>query len=161
MTDSLGGSVTYSYDALNELTGETQSGSGVDPELVEFSYDDAGNMTGLTRYSDTSGMDEVMTTIYTYDTANNLVGHQPTRLPSSTVVASYAYTLDPADRLTEEVHTWGSGSSSDTTDYTYTDNDQLTGVTHTNTSFADRELQLRRQRQPDHDRRTRPARATS
>ena len=52
------------------------------------------------------------------------------------MVASYAYTLDPANCLTEEVHTWASGSSTDTTDYTYTDNNQLTGVTHSNSSFA-------------------------
>jgi RHS repeat-associated protein len=92
-------------------------------------------MTGLTRYSDTSGADEVLSTAYTYDAANNLTGisHET---PGSTVVASYSYTLDPADRLTEEVHSWGSGSSTDTTDYTYTANNQLTGVTHSNSSFA-------------------------
>ena len=32
--------------------------------------------------------------------------------------------------------TWASGSSSDTLNYTYTNNDQLTGVTHTNGSFS-------------------------
>ena len=29
-------------------------------------------MTGLTRYSDTAGTDEVLATSYTYDNANNL-----------------------------------------------------------------------------------------
>ncbi len=43
-------------------------------------------------------------------------------------MASYSYTLDAADRLTQETRTWDDGSSSDTTDYTYTDNNQLTGV---------------------------------
>ena len=135
LSDNQGGTVSYTYNALNQLTNETQSGTGVDPELVDFSYDNAGNMTGLTRYSDTSGTDEVLSTAYTYDSANNLTGVS-NQLPDTTVVASYAYTLDPANLLTQEVHTWGSGSSTDTTDYTYTDNNQLTGVTHSNSSFA-------------------------
>ena len=32
--------------------------------------------------------------------------------------------------------TWASGASSDTLTYTYTNNNQLTGVTHTNGSFS-------------------------
>ena len=135
LSDNQGGTVSYTYNALNQLTSESQSGTGVDPELVDFSYDNAGNMTGLTRYSDTSGTDEVLSTAYTYDNANNLTGISE-QLPDSTVVTSYAYTLDPAGLLTEEVHTWDDGSSTDTTDYSYTDNDQLTGVTHSNSSFA-------------------------
>jgi RHS repeat-associated protein len=135
LSDSLGGSVTYGYDALNELTSETQSGTGVDPALVDFGYDNAGYMNRLTRYSDTSATNDVLATVYSHDAANNLVGvsHQT---PSSFVVASYAYTLDPANRLTQEVHTWGTGASSDTLGFTYTNNGQLTGVTHSNSSFA-------------------------
>ena len=136
LSDNQGGTVSYTYNALNQLTSETQSGTGVDPARADFSYDNAGNITGLTRYSDTSGTDEVLATAYTYDNANNLTGISD-QLPDSTVVASYAYTLDPANLLTEEVHTWNSGSSTDTIDYTYTDNNQLTGVTHSNSSFAD------------------------
>ncbi len=56
--------------------------------------------------------------------------------PPPPATASYAYTLDAADRLTQEVRTWSGGASTDTVGYTYTNNDQLTGVTHTNTSFA-------------------------
>ena len=135
LSDNQGGTVSYTYNALNQLTSENQSGTGVDAARADFSYDNAGNMTGLTRYSDTSGTNEVLATAYTYDNANNLTGISD-QLPDTTVVASYAYTLDPADRLTEEVHNWASGSSTDTTDYTYTANNQLTGVTHSNSSFA-------------------------
>ena len=53
------------------------------------------------------------------------------------MVASYAYTLDAANRLTEETRTWDRRCVDATRlDYTYTDNNQLTGVTHSDTSFA-------------------------
>ena len=51
MSDSLGGVVSYTYDARDELTNETLSGTGISAEAVAFTYDNAGNMTGLTRYS--------------------------------------------------------------------------------------------------------------
>ena len=51
MTDSLGGVVSYTYDARNELTNQTLSGTGLSAEAVTYTYDNAGNMTGLTRYS--------------------------------------------------------------------------------------------------------------
>ncbi len=53
---------------------------------------------------------------------------------AGTVLASDAYTLDAAGRLTSEARAWG--SSTDTLTYSYTNDDQLTGVTHSNSSFA-------------------------
>ena len=50
MDDSQGGLVSYTYDARNELTNETLSGSGLSAMAVANSYDNAGNMTGQTRY---------------------------------------------------------------------------------------------------------------
>ena len=135
LSDSLGGAITYYYNDQNQVTDVWQSGSDEDTASIDFTYDHAGNMTGQTDNSDAYGEDEVLATSYTYDNANNLVGISD-QLPDSTVVASYSYTLDAADRLTQETRTWADGSSSDTTDYTYTDNNQLTGVTHSNSSFA-------------------------
>ena len=135
LSDSLGGVISYYYNDQNQVTRVSQSGSGEDPESIDFTYDHAGNMTGQTDNSDPYGEDEVLSTSYTYDNANNLTGISD-QLPDSTVVASYSYTLDAADRLTQETRTWADGSSSDTTDYTYTANNQLTGVTHSNSSFA-------------------------
>jgi RHS repeat-associated protein len=131
---------TYTYDAWNELTGLAQSGTGVSGKGVTFSYDGAGRLTGLSRFSNANlnGTGAVLSTTYTYDGADRLTGITHA-LPNATVVASYAYTLDAADRLTSEARTWtnpGGGTSSDTLGYTYTDNNQLTGVTHTNSSFA-------------------------
>ena len=51
MDDSLGGVVSYTYNARDELTNETLSGSGISAIAVANTYDNAGNMTGQTRYS--------------------------------------------------------------------------------------------------------------
>ena len=53
-----------------------------------------------------------------------------------TTLVSYGYTYDAAGLVTQETRNWDSGSDTDTLDYTYTNNDQLTGVTHTNDAFA-------------------------
>jgi len=51
-------------------------------------------------------------------------------------IYQYAYTYDATNRVVTEVRTWASGGSSDTLGYTYTNNNQLTGVTHTNGAFS-------------------------
>ena len=38
--------------------------------------------------------------------------------------------------MTQETRTWNAGASTDTLTYGYTNNDQLTTVTHSNSSFA-------------------------
>ena len=68
--------VSYSYNSRDELTNETfsGSGSGIAAEAVKLVYDNAGNMTGLTRYSNTAETSVVAATSYTYDNANQLTG---------------------------------------------------------------------------------------
>ena len=53
-----------------------------------------------------------------------------------TTLVSYGYTYDAAGRVTQETRAWNSGASTDTLTYGYTNNNQLTSVTHTNNSFA-------------------------
>jgi len=48
LSDNLGGAISYTYDHRNMLASESQSGLGEDPELIDFTYDNAGNMSGLT-----------------------------------------------------------------------------------------------------------------
>ena len=55
---------------------------------------------------------------------------------SGTTLVSYGYTYNAAGLVTQETRTWDSGADTDTLDYTYTNNDQLTGVTHTNDAFS-------------------------
>ena len=135
MDDSLGGLVSYTYDARDELTNETLSGTDISAMAVANTYDNAGNMTGQTRYSNTAETDVVATTSYTYDDAEQMTGITDKNSGGTTLV-SYGYTYDAAGLVSQETRTWDSGSDTDTLDYTYTNNDQLTGVTHTNDAFA-------------------------
>ena len=134
--DSLGGLTSYTYDARDELATITQSGTGVAPKRVDFAYDAASRRTTLTRYSDLAGTTPVLATLYAYDAADRLttLTHQTS---GGVVRSQYAYTLDPANRLTSEARTWQNGTTqTDTLTYSYTNNDQLIGVTHTNTAFS-------------------------
>ena len=136
LDDSLGGRTSYTYDVRDELTTITQSGSGVASKRVDFAYDAAMRRTTLTRYADTTGTTTVLVTKYAYDAANRLttLTHQTS---GGTVRSQYVYTLDAANRLTSEARTWqNGGTQTDTVSYTYTNDNQLTGVTHTNGSFA-------------------------
>jgi RHS repeat-associated protein len=135
MDDSLGGLVSYTYDARDELTNETLSGTGISAIAVANTYDNAGNMTGQTRYSNLAETTVVAATSYTYDDANQMIGITD-KNSSGTTLVSYGYTFNAAGLVTQEVRTWDSGSDTDTLGYTYTNNDQLTGVTHTNDSFS-------------------------
>ncbi|MFO0954225.1 MAG: hypothetical protein U0835_24320 [Isosphaeraceae bacterium] len=134
LDDSLGGLTSYAYDARDELTQVTQSGSGVSNKRVDLAYDAAFRRTTATRYSDLTGTTTVQVTKYAYDAADRLttLTHQT---GGGTVRAQYVYTLDAASRLTSEARTWNGGTT-DTVSYSYTNDDQVTAVTHTNGSFA-------------------------
>jgi YD repeat-containing protein len=135
VSDSLGGLLTLTYDARDELTGQQFSGTGLSAEAVTYSYDNAGRLTGITRYSNLAETTEVAATAYSYDHANRMTGIVDSNSTGTTLV-SYGCTYDAADRVTQEVRTWDSGTISDTLTYSYTNNNQLTGVTHTNNSFS-------------------------
>ncbi|WP_435005384.1 RHS repeat domain-containing protein [Tundrisphaera lichenicola] len=126
LADTKGGVVTYTYNARDQLTTLTQSGTGVSAERVDLAYDAALRMTTLTRYSDTAGTTAVMASVYAYDAADRLttLTHQT---PGGTAVIRYGYTLDAADRLTFESRIWDTTSTESLT-YGYTDDDQLTSV---------------------------------
>ena len=148
MDDSLGGLVSYTYDARNELTNETLSGSGISAEAVKNTYDNAGNMTGQTRYSNLAETTVVASTAYTYDDAELMTGITDKNSGGTTLV-SYAYTYDAAELVSQEVRVWDSGSDTDTMTYDYTNNDQLTSVSHSDGSFSNESFHLGCQRQRD------------
>jgi RHS repeat-associated protein len=72
---------------------------------------------------------------HAYDNANQMTGITD-KNSSGTTLVSYGYTYDAAGLVSQETRTWASGSSTDTLTYGYTNNDQLTSVTHTNSSFS-------------------------
>ena len=136
VSDSLGGLLTLSYDARDELTGEQFSGTGTtSPEAVTYAYDNAGRLTGMTRYSNLPETTKVAATAYSYDHADRMTGIVDSNSTGATLV-TYGYTYDAADRISQEVRTWNSGTNADTLTYSYTNNNQLTGVTHSNGSFS-------------------------
>ena len=89
----------------------------------------------MTRYSNAAETTKVAATAYSYDHADRMTGIVDSNSTGTTLV-SYGYTYDAADRVSQEVRTWASGGSSDTVTYSYTNNNQLTGVTHSNGSFS-------------------------
>ena len=117
--DGPGGLTSYAYNFRDWLTDIKQSG------------------TGLTRFTDLAGSATVLVTASTYDDADRLT-NLTHKTAGGTTRASYGYTLDAASRLTSEARTWttASGTASDTLGYTYTNDSQLTGVSHSNGSFA-------------------------
>ena len=102
---------------------------------VANTYDNAGNMTGQTRYSNLAETTVVAATSYTYDAANQMTGITD-KNSSGTTLVSYGYTYNAAGLVSQETRTWASGADTDTLGYTYTANDQLTAVTHTDHTFV-------------------------
>ena len=102
---------------------------------VKNTYDNAGNMTGQTRYSNLAETTVVASTSYTYDDAELMKGITDKNSGGTTLV-SYGYTYDAAELVSQEVRVWDSGSDTDTLTYDYTNNDQLTTVSHTDGSFS-------------------------
>lgn len=102
--DANGNATSYTYDALNRLTGITYAAVSTPP--VTFAYDADGNRTAMTDgagtesfaydalsrlTSDTRGTDSFG---YTFDSAGNLLTRT---YPDGTVTtASFTYRLDPA-----------------------------------------------------------------
>ena len=146
MDDSLGGLVSYTYNARDELTNETLSGSGISAEAVKNVYDNAGNMTGQTRYSNLAETTVVASTAYTYDNANQMTGITDKNSGGTTLV-SYGYTYDAAGLVTQETRAWASGASIRHAQlHLYQQRPAHGRDAHERCVFQ-RELQLRRQRQ--------------
>ena len=94
---------------------------------VANTYDNAGNMTGQTRYSNLAETTVVASTTYTYDDADQMTGITD-KNSSGTTLVSYGYTYDAAGLVSQETRTWASGARYRHAIYGYTNNDQLTSV---------------------------------
>ena len=169
VTDSQGGVVSYTYDARDELTNETFSGTGLSAEAVTYAYDNAGRLTGLTRYSNLAETTEVAATAYSYDHADRMTGIVDSNSTGTTLV-SYGYTYDAADRVSQETRTWASGASSDTLTYIVHEQQPVDRRDAHERLVLERELHVGQQRQrnrhglsrraPTTSRRLRPATRT-
>ncbi len=126
LTDSvngqLGGSQASYYDPLNRLVSITQTGNGVSDKRVDLSYDQAGQLDLVKRYSDLGGTQLVAQSDYNYDSAGRLTDLSHSQ--GNTTFASYNWTYDPGNRIT-------SFSSPDGTSiYSYDEGNQLTATDH-------------------------------
>ena len=74
VSDSLGGLLTLAYDPRDELTNEQFSGTGLSAEAVTYAYDNAGRLTGMTRYSNLAETTKVAAAAYSYDHSNRMTG---------------------------------------------------------------------------------------
>jgi YD repeat-containing protein len=118
LSDTLGGSISYTFDGGHRLTGMSTPVTGGNAN-VTFGYDAASRMTAVTR---TSPSGDTITSAYSYDTVNRLTNITHSDTTSSTTLASYSYGYDAASQLTS--YTGPAGSLS----YSYDPAGQLTGV---------------------------------
>ena len=125
VTDSLGVTVSSSYDSRNQLSGQSWFGGGIDGVRTEVLRDARGLRTSLSRFDDEAGGSLISRTSYEYDAKARLtrLAHQNAL---DSVLADYEFTWDVADQLARQV-TGGA-----TTEYAYDAVGQLVSADHDN-----------------------------
>ena len=115
----------YTYDSQGDMTQVTQTGvtggDAVAPKQVDFSYDVAGETTGVQRYAavGTTVADLVAAGVYGYDSAGRLTDLAYTD-GAENALAGYHWTYDNAGRITEQYSLADTSSSSDPSPSDYT-----------------------------------------
>jgi RHS repeat-associated protein len=118
VSDSLGGSVTYGFDAGHRLTAATLS-AGTASANVTFGYDTHDRLTAVTRQA--GGAGPTVTSSLGYDNGDRLtsLSHSSTQAGS---LANYSYGFDAANRVT--TYTGPEG----TLNYSYYSTGEVIGV---------------------------------
>jgi RHS repeat-associated protein len=98
LSDNLGGSLSYSYDADNRLSGMGLSVNSTQAAQLTFGYDQASRLTNITRTAG-AGSDTIAST-FGYDNADRLTNITHTDTTKSTTLASYTYGYGTANQLT-------------------------------------------------------------
>ncbi|ERN39823.1 RHS repeat-containing protein [Rubidibacter lacunae KORDI 51-2] len=114
--EAAAGVTTYSYDDLNRLETQTQSGAGVSEKRVDYTYTPTGQFESISRYSDLAGTQFAIESVYDYDELNRLTNLTHSNLTEA--IAFYDLTYDSAGRINSidsvdglvEYHTMRSGS---------------------------------------------------
>jgi RHS repeat-associated protein len=118
---------TSTYDnagRLSQVKQEGQSGGNtVAAKRVDFTYNTGGLTTGIKRYNDTAGTQNVANTTYTYDLLARVTALDH-KNASGTSLASYSWTFDVNGRVTNITNPDGTSS------YTYDADGQVTVVDH-------------------------------
>jgi RHS repeat-associated protein len=124
LTDSLGGSISYAYNANNQLSSLGLSVSSTLDAQLTFGYDADSRLTGITRTGATGS--DTITSSLSYDTTNRLTNITDTDTTKSTTLASYTYGYDAASRLTSYQDNSGNSLT-----YGYDKTNQLTSAAGT------------------------------
>jgi RHS repeat-associated protein len=122
--DSKGGTTVSTYDSDNFLTRRTYQGQSLTFRF-DFSNNQEGWNTTLTRYTDLNGTTLVAKSVYGYDSVGQVTSVLSTD-PTGATINKFVYSLDSADRLTSETDTQNGATT--TTSYTYDNDGQLTGA---------------------------------
>jgi RHS repeat-associated protein len=102
--DNTGVQVNSSYNANDWLTSRSWSGPGIDPVQVNFRYNVRGGLTDIQRFANTSSTPQVIgQSHFTYDPAGNLTGLTHADGQNNPLV-QYVYQYNAADELTSETH---------------------------------------------------------
>jgi RHS repeat-associated protein len=96
LSDSLGGSISYTYDGDHRLTNLSTPVTGGNANLA-FGYDAASRVTAVTR---TSPSGDSITSAFGYDNVDRLTSILHKDSTSSTTLASFNYGYDGASQLT-------------------------------------------------------------
>ncbi len=125
LSDSLGGSISYAFDAANRLTSLAMTVNGSTAAQVTLGYDAANRLTGLT-WTAPSVSGDTIATSYSYDNANRLTNITHTDVTKTLTLASYTYGYDKASELTSYQDNSGNSLT-----YGYDAHGELTGITGT------------------------------
>ena len=101
VSDSRGGLVSSTYDNANLLLTRSQSGTGVTPLSVKYSYDSESAVSQVRRYNDATFSTLASKTDYTRDGVSNILT-ETHRDGSNNVLASYTNVYDNQNRITSE-----------------------------------------------------------
>jgi RHS repeat-associated protein len=119
LTDSLGGNISYTYDADNRLASADLMVNSTQGPQITLAYDAASRTTSVTRKVSSTGSS--ITTAYNYDNGNRLTGITHTSSAAGTL-ATYTYGYDSANQVTSYAGADGSLT------YTYDLAGELTAV---------------------------------
>ena len=125
LTDSLGGKVSYSYNADQMLTGLTLSLNQFPEASVTLGYDAANRLTGQTLKAGSHLGTDTLTSSYSYDNANELTNITYKDVTKSLTLANYTYSYTGGEL------TGYQDNSGNSLTYGYDVNGELTSATRT------------------------------
>ncbi|HUY33461.1 MAG TPA: hypothetical protein VMV69_11990, partial [Pirellulales bacterium] len=124
---------SYTYDALRQLTQETQmgqtGGNGVAPKGIGYSYNLDSQFTQVLRFDPTTASPhpDIALGSYSYDAGNRLTSLDYTHFGNA--VDGYTLAYDAANRVTSMT-----SSIDGTATYSYDTTNQVTGASYTGTN---------------------------